>query len=307
MRRGAYASSAALATTALAAATLAGCAGEASPGSGAGSVGYGSRSAIETAPPGRFQDLPEPCGSVHRDTLRALLPLPTPSSDGDGEGAGDDQGDEPDTADPPDPEAAYDGQADVTYDTDRRVGCQWRVDSTEGDRKLSLDFERVVSYDPTVSDDARAHHLYVKKATSAHIPDPSGTATARDTPGTTRSQSRDGSLAAASLADQAAVTSPSGGGTPEGTPSGDAEGDDGRQTAPRSLDGYGDDAFLDDRLVGEGSTPRRDITIVFRSSNVIVTLRYGQWAADRHHLPDSGELQDKAEELADELAGRFDG
>ncbi len=49
----------------------------------------------------------------------------------------------------------------------------------------------------------------------------------------------------------------------------------------------------------------RDVTIVFRSSNVIVTLSYDQWSADKTTLPDSRDLQEKAQALAQELADRF--
>ncbi|MCZ0971310.1 hypothetical protein O1L55_07050 [Streptomyces albulus] len=46
----------------------------------------------------------------------------------------------------------------------------------------------------------------------------------------------------------------------------------------------------------------RDITVVFRTSNVIVTLTYDQWSTDKTQLPESQELQDKARSLAGELA-----
>ncbi|CAM5633869.1 hypothetical protein SRIMM317S_05344 [Streptomyces rimosus subsp. rimosus] len=49
----------------------------------------------------------------------------------------------------------------------------------------------------------------------------------------------------------------------------------------------------------------RDVSIVFRSSNVIVTITYDQWSADKAALPDSKDLQDKAQALAQELADRF--
>lgn len=46
----------------------------------------------------------------------------------------------------------------------------------------------------------------------------------------------------------------------------------------------------------------RDVTVVFRTSNVIVTLTYDQWSTDKTMLPESQELQDKARSLAGELS-----
>jgi hypothetical protein len=137
---------AALLIAVLAAAGLSGCTGsDAKPGPD-DSASDDSGPAV-SAEPGRYHTLPEACGAVSPRTLRRLLP-----------GAGGD-------------DKAYDGQATVTFDIDRRDGCRWKLATPSGTRYLTLDFERVVSYDPSVSDDDRALDLYEKKAAAANIPD----------------------------------------------------------------------------------------------------------------------------------------
>lgn len=93
--------------------------------------------ASSTAPPGKYRTLPEACRSVSPATLKDLLPgsaeLPEAQQ-----------------------EKVFDGSPAVTYDTDRRVGCRWKAEAPDGARSLFVDFERVVSYDPSVSDDDRA-------------------------------------------------------------------------------------------------------------------------------------------------------
>ncbi|MGK5632897.1 hypothetical protein ACSNOD_31245, partial [Streptomyces sp. URMC 123] len=80
---------------------------------------------------------------------------------------------------------------------------------------------------------------------------------------------------------------------------------DGPDLSPRTLPNLGDVAFLDDRLVTTDSGVHRDVAIVFRTSNVIVTIEYDRWSADKALLPQSRELQTRALALARELAGRF--
>ena len=75
---------------------------------------------------------------------------------------------------------------------------------------------------------------------------------------------------------------------------------------PRTLDELGDEAFLNDELTRAGSSSgQRTVTVVFRTSNVVVTIAYDEQAARSGELPDSKELQDKAQELARRLAGEF--
>lgn len=67
-------------------------------------------------------------------------------------------------------EKVYQGTAAVTYDTDRRVGCSWKSDSPDASHQLAIDVERVVSYDPAVSDDERAQEVYGEKETGTKLP-----------------------------------------------------------------------------------------------------------------------------------------
>lgn len=188
----------------------------------------------------------------------------------------------------------YQGTASVTYDTDRRVGCSWKATSPDASNQLLIDLERVVSYDPAVSDADRAQEVYTKKETAAGLspasgtpsgtPSTSGTGTGTDTaPGTTTQ-----------------TGSPSASGSPSGTPSGtpsDGTTPDGLE--PRVLDSLGDAAFLDDVLARPGAAAQqRSVSVVFRTSNVIVTVRYTEQPAHPTVVPDSKELQDKARGLA---------
>lgn len=136
---------------ALLAALVVGCsAGTGTDGSAADSR-PGGPTASPAAPAGKYRTLPDPCRSVAHSTLKDLLP-------GVAELPEDQQ------------EKAYAGTASVTYDTDRRVGCTWKAEAPDSSRSLSLDFERVVSYDTSVSDDDRADEVYGKKEAAAHLP-----------------------------------------------------------------------------------------------------------------------------------------
>ncbi|MFB7222921.1 DUF3558 domain-containing protein [Streptomyces sp. NPDC056227] len=224
---------------------------------------------IAAAPSGKYRTLPEPCRSIARSTLEDLLPgiaeLPENQQ-----------------------EKAYRGTAAVTYDTDRRVGCQWKSEAAASSRSVVLDFERVVSYDTSVSDEDRAREVYGKKETAAHLP--SGTFTPDDAEKVTASPSD----------------------SPSDSPSGSAQGTDGDAGAgsedlrPRTLDGLGDAAFLDDLLTRAGSSAQhRAVSVVFRTSNVIVTVRYSEQPALASQVPDSKELQEKAQALARKLVDKF--
>ncbi|QNE76717.1 DUF3558 domain-containing protein [Streptomyces finlayi] len=221
---------------------------------------------VSAAPPGRYRTLPEPCRAVPLSTLKDLLP-------GAAELPVDQQ------------EKVYEGTAAVTYDTDRKVGCRWKADSPDMSRNLVIDFERVVSYDPAVSDDYRAGEVYTKKETAADLPVASTPDGQKETsPGAT-------------------PTTPSAGnGTGAGGPTG-ASGATADALQPRILDNLGDAAFLDDVLTRAGSTAQhRTVSVVFRTSNVIVTVRYSEQPALVTKVPDSKELQEKARALARKLA-----
>ncbi|MEU6737446.1 DUF3558 domain-containing protein [Streptomyces physcomitrii] len=306
-------------------------------------------SPTKAAQPGKYRTLPEACGAVGQDALDSLL------------------GGLKSIPDEIQRERAYAGTALATYNTDRRVGCSWKAESTEATQHLSVGFERVVSYDPAVSDATRAEDVYAKKATAAGISPvrPSGSGDAGDggkgaetegeggkgaggeearssergARGAARSlfgsaadaaSTADGTASGAStasggraLADEKSSSGegrPSDGKSPSGekSPSGkkspaDEESPDpeesgsgtGEDLPSRALDDLGDSAFLDDKL-GESSSPNRTVTVVFRTSNVIVTIQYEDQPVGAAVAPDSKEMQDRARGLASRLADKLD-
>ncbi|MEU1619001.1 hypothetical protein ABZ479_17100 [Streptomyces sp. NPDC005722] len=252
---------AAACTTALAVAALAGCTGSGGTGDGArnGDTPDGRQSS-PAAPPGRYRVLPEPCGSIAPDTLAKFVP----ESDDDA------------------------GEATVTFDTDRKVGCKWTGRTDLGNRYLHIDLERVVSYDTSVSDENQATADYDSRVAEAHIP--AATAPADAAASTSATASPPGSRSG----DPAPSDTPS----PSVTATGDI--------SPRTLDDLGDGAFLDDVLKNQGSGLHRDITVVFRMANVLVTVELSQWSTDKSVEPPSEELQLGARKVAAELADQLD-
>ncbi|TXS30869.1 DUF3558 domain-containing protein, partial [Streptomyces sp. ms191] len=76
---------------------------------------------------------------------------------------------------------------------------------------------------------------------------------------------------------------------------------------PRVLEGLGEVAFLDDVLTPDGSNGRhRTVSVVFRTSNVIVTIGYVAQTTGATEVPDSAELQERARNLARLLADRLE-
>ncbi|WP_097233741.1 hypothetical protein [Streptomyces zhaozhouensis] len=203
---------------------------------------------------GRYSGLPEPCGAVRQETLAELLP-----------------GADPET---------YAGEPLATYDTGRRVGCEWRHADGSDTRRLSVDFQRVISYEPEVSDDDQAERDFEELAAEAGV-----TITEED--------SDDG---------------------PEEGGDGDGGADhvspnlgDSTSTAARKLDGIGHVAFLDDRLTSNDTGDRRQVTLAFRNANVIVTVVYGVSTTRPEAAPDSSSTQSHAESVARQLAEGLDG
>lgn len=282
MQPRAYAAGAAVTAAALLIG-LTGCSSEGTGGtSGDGSKSGGSSATTANAEPGKHRSLPEACGSIPQGTLRTLLPGIR---------------DLDDTA----REKAYEGEPAVTYDTDRSAGCQWKAEGATASHDVSVNFERVVSYDPAVSDDDRAQELYDKMSARAGIPAvPDTPEPDADQPSASASES-----AVDKEADKAAKTPGTGekggkteaGGSDE--PTADAE-STAPDTAPRALDELGDVAYLDDSATESGL--HRGITIVFRSSNVITTVQYHEWSTPQGPPPVSQDLQEKAQRLARELA-----
>ncbi|GLW51013.1 hypothetical protein Stsp02_66740 [Streptomyces sp. NBRC 14336] len=266
MQRKAYVSGVA----ALLAALLAGCTGSSDDGGPTdGSNPGDSGTATAAAEPGRYRTLPEPCGSVDPDTLDALLP-----------GI-------PEVSDEEQREKLYEGTATLTYDTDRKVGCRWKVDSATATDHLFIDFERVVSYDNTVSDDSQAEEVFAKLRTEADLPEPTDTDAE---PSGSESPDKPTDAVSNSLTPSDPDASPSSTSTPT-------------DLQPRVLDDLGDEAFLNDVLSSAGSTAKqRTVTVAFRTSNVVVTIQYEEQPATVGVVPDSKEMQDRALNLASELA-----
>jgi hypothetical protein len=279
--------------TALVAALVAGCtAGTSADGSATDSKAGGPESSVAT--PGKYRNLPEPCGSVELSTLKDLLP-----------GAAQQPKEQQ--------RKVYRGTADVTYDTDRHVGCGWKAAGPYASHQLRVDFERVVSYDTAVSDDDQAQEVFAKKQAAASLPtalnprdekgkqaaSPSSpTRAATDTDAADTDTDTDTPPAAEPPATQG--TDATGSATP--SPAQIPEG-----LEPRVLEGLGDAAFLDDVLVRAGSSAQhRTVSVVFRTSNVIVTIQYVEQPARTTQVPDSKELQEKVQSLALKLADQFD-
>ncbi|CAL9518759.1 DUF3558 domain-containing protein [Streptomyces sp. enrichment culture] len=264
---------------ALLAAVLAGCTGSSDDGGPSDNSNPGSAgTASPAAQPGRYATLPEPCGVVDGRTLDELLP-----------GIGE-------MTDEARREKAYGGEATLTYDTDRKVGCRWKVESAEATNHLLVDFERVVSYDNAVSDDAQAEELFATKQSAAELPEPVVTSTGSPSPSSSTSSSPSSSTGPSGAAGSSPSSSSA---SPSVSPA---------DLQPRVLEDLGDEAFLDDALDSAGSTTRqRTVTVAFRTSNVMVTVEYAEQPMTVGTVPDSKEMQDRARKLAAELADSLGG
>ncbi|GAA4066196.1 DUF3558 domain-containing protein [Streptomyces shaanxiensis] len=284
MQRKAYVSGVA----ALLAALLAGCTGSSdSGGSTDDSNPDDSGTATVTAEPGRYATLPEACGVVDQDTLDALLPGIRQLTDEEQR------------------EKAYEGTPTLTYDTDRKVGCRWKVESADATNHLFVDFARVVSYDTAVSDDSEAERLFATQQEAADLPEPTSSGATASGESAEGTSSADPSGSPSSSASPSA-SSPTSSASSSSSASGSAGPTDGATPAelqPRVLEDLGDEAFLDDELSSAGSTAeQRKVTVAFRTSNVIVRIVYEEQSATVGTVPDSEELQDRALNLASQLA-----
>ncbi|MGW3942578.1 DUF3558 domain-containing protein [Streptomyces phaeochromogenes] len=277
---------------ALLAVLLAGCTGGSGNDDGTTDPKPGESATTPTAAqPGKYRTLPEPCAAVSHGTLDSLLPGIKQVTDEEQR------------------EKAYEGTATQTYDTDRKVGCRWKAQSTGATDHLLVDFERVVSYDNAVSDDDRATDIYLKRETAADLPEPVASSESSDA-----SESPESSSSSGSSPDSSGSPSGDSSSGPSSSASG-AEGDDESGSAtpsdgstpsalqPRTLDDLGDEAFLDDAL---SSSRQRTVTVVFRTSNVVVTIQYDEQPATTTDVPSSKDMQDRARKLAGQLAGTFD-
>ncbi|GGW92690.1 DUF3558 domain-containing protein [Streptomyces lomondensis] len=280
MQRKAYAPGIA----ALLAALLAGCTGGSGDGGPTDDSNPGDAgTASAAAEPGRYRTLPEPCDAPGQSLLDELLPGIRQISDREQR------------------EKAYEGEATLTYDTDRKVGCRWKVDSTQATDHLLVDFERVVSYDNAVSDDSQAEQLFAEKEAAAHLPEP--TATESVAAGSTPAGGSSAAPSGSPSGSPAPSSSPSGSSSPSASTSATPT-----ELQPRVLEDLGDEAFLDDELSSSGSTAKqRTVTVAFRTSNVIVTIEYAEQPTAIGVVPDSQEMQDRARKLASQLADSLGG
>ncbi|MFE2929864.1 DUF3558 domain-containing protein [Streptomyces sp. NPDC059278] len=295
--------------TALLAALVVGCSADSGTGGSAADSKPGEET-VAAAAPGKYRTLPEPCRAVETSTLKDLLP-------GAAELTEEQQ------------QKVYEGTASVTYNTDRRVGCSWKSEDPSSSHTLFIGFERVVSYDPAVSDDDRAREVYTKQETAAGLSSPSATPDAtKSTKDATDKEKekdagkdKDGKKQTSAASDDASdptshalsVPTPEDDGTgaaSDGNTGGENT-DDGAGTPdeslqPRVLDDLGDSAFLDDLLTRAGSTAQhRTVKVVFRTSNVIVTVEYAEQPTVSTVVPDSKELQEKAQALARKMVEKF--
>jgi len=273
---------------ALLVALLAGCTSGSGSGGTTDDTNPGAAgTATAAAQPGKYRTLPEPCGAVGQGTLDSLLPGIKQITDAEQRAA------------------AYAGEATLTYDTDRKVGCRWKVESTEATDHLLVDFERVVSYDNAVSDDSQAKTIFATKEVAADLPEPAASTSSDSatpststtpTPSSSSSSSSSSASSSASSSDSASASvSPSDSTTPAAL-------------QPRTLSDLGDEAFLDDALSSSGSTAKqRTVTVVFRTSNVIVTIEYEEQPATVGVVPDSQKMQDRVRKLAAQLADSLNG
>lgn len=266
MQRKAYVPGAAV----LLAALLAAC----TSGSGSGDTPSDSKAGVSTsataAQPGKYRTLSDACTAIGHGTLDSLLPGIKQVTD-------EDQRDK-----------AYEGDPELTYDNDRRSGCRWKAESTTATDRLFVDFERVVSYDNSVSDDARASRVFGTKEVAADLPEPSssaGTSTGSATPSDTPSESASADPSESATGSQSASATPA-------------------DLQPRTLDGLGDEAYLDDEL--STTSRQRTVTVVFRTSNVVVTIEYAEQPASTGDAPSSKDMQDRARKLAQQLADSFE-
>ncbi|MFF7152853.1 DUF3558 domain-containing protein [Streptomyces griseoaurantiacus] len=287
MQRKAYVPTA----VALLAALLAACTGGSGDGSAQDDKAGGSATSTPVAQPGKYSTLSDACTVPDSEELEALLPGLKLLTDEEQR------------------EKAYDGTATLTYDNDRRSGCRWKAESDAASDQLYIDFERVVSYDASVSDDDSAARVFDEKAEAADIPrdgavtsvGPSSTSSASAENGK-NSKDAKGSKGAKGADGAEAAKGPGNSGSESPDPSSGSSSS--ASVLPRLLDGLGDEAFLDDAL---SPTQQRTVTVVFRTSNVLVTVQYEEQPTRTGTVAGSEEMQDRAQNLARQLAGSFKG
>ncbi|MEU2830297.1 DUF3558 domain-containing protein [Streptomyces lavendulae] len=260
---------------------LAGC----TDGNGIGitSDQKGGGSTAAPAQPGKYRSLPQPCKAADTKRLKAMLPAS-------------------DSLTTQQREQLYAGTAEPSFDGDRHVGCRWNAQAPEGTLLLSVTFERVVSYDrAAASDDDKAHTVFVRRLTDAHLPFPG--ITSSPSPSTAPGASATPAQPSGSpSAPPAPASAP-----PSASPSAPASPSTAPELGSRVLEGLGSEAYLDDKLspAGASAAQSRTVRIVFRTSNVLVTIEYCVQPSGPAAIPSSAETQDKTRQLAQALAERF--
>lgn len=255
----------------------------------------GGGSSAAPAQPGKYRSLPQPCKAADAKRLRAMLPAT-------------------DSLTTEQRERLYAGTADPSYDGDRHVGCRWNAQTPEANLLLSVTFERVVSYDrATASDDDKARQVYVRQLTAAKLPFPGPTGS--PTPGAGNGTNTSGGPSAPPAPAPGGSTVPAPAASAPGSASPSAPSAPASPASPsaapelgsRVLEGLGSEAFLDDKLSAAGATAAqaRTVRIVFRTSNVLVTVEYSVQPSGPASVPPSAETQDRARQLAQALAERF--
>lgn len=247
----------ALGAAALAVTFLGACSGGGTSGGSASdgkAVPVGG-STVSPAPPGKYQTLPEPCTAIDPETLKKLVPAAKDLS----------------------------GNEALTYDTDRRVGCSWTGRTAAGTSDtLSVDMERVVSYDPAVSAEVQAGADFEQQAGLAAIPPDNGSS-----PTTSPTSTATPTTTATDGASTGTQGTGSGGSSPD--------------LLPRRLADVGNAAFINDVLKAHAPAPRRDVTLVFRTANVLVRITYSETSPHGGKQPSSADMQDGAQRVADQL------
>ncbi|MFD9573330.1 DUF3558 domain-containing protein [Streptomyces sp. NPDC059982] len=263
----------------------------------------GGGSSPAPAQPGKYRSLPQACKAADPKRLKAMLPAA-------------------DSLTTEQREQLYAGTADPSFDGDRHVGCHWSAQAPEGTLLLSVVFERVVSYDRgAASDDDKAHKVFVRRLTDAHLPFPGPTSTPSGSPAGSPSG------APANPAASPAATPSTGPGAespaapsasasaPPSSPSSSSSSPSSSSPSPsappelgsRVLEGLGNEAYLDDKLsaAGASAAQSRTVRIVFRTSNVLVTVEYSVQPSAPGTVPPSAQTQERANQLAEALAERF--
>ncbi|MFJ5550979.1 DUF3558 domain-containing protein [Streptomyces sp. NPDC093225] len=295
---------------------------------GAGSDPKPGETPVTQAAPGKYSVLPEPCSSVGSRRLKSMLPSVSSLTSEQREQlyAG--------TAD-----VSYDGDRRVGCRWKAEAEDATRLLSVGYERVVAYD--PATSDDDKAQEvyvrQLEAAHLTLPPPTTsatASAPTPSTTTTAKASgaPGAAGTPATSAGTASGKppVTHQAASTGPGspggpgkpgagsaaapGKGSPSGTPSAGAgtgpgtgedegSGDGDEFLGSRVLEDLGDEAFLEDRLNPAGPTSQaRTVRIVFRSSNVIVTLEYAVQPILPGAVPDAKQTQQRALQLASQLA-----